>query len=131
MMKTVSVPWAMWYDQEAFDLTFPESWEVLVAEMRGGADIGDEGIRRAFADPIEASPLWELAKSRRRAAILIDDLSRSTPAYRVLPYILEELAAGGLDESKVRIVCAIAAHRPMTRQDFIKKIGLAADLVFS
>jgi len=126
-MKVVPVPWGMWYGEERFDLTFPESWEVTVPEMRGGPDIGDEGIRRALASPIGAPRLREVARGRRDAAILIDDLTRPTPACRILPYILEELAAGGLDESKVRIICAIAAHRPMTRQDFVKKIGL--DLV--
>ena len=126
-MKTVPVPWAMWYSNEKFDLTFPDSWEVTVANMKGGPDIGDEGIRRAFAEPIGALPLREVAKGRRDAAILIDDLTRPTPSYRVLPYILEELAAAGLGDDKVRIVCALAAHRSMTRQDFVKKIGL--DLV--
>lgn len=122
-MKTVSIPWAMWYADEEFTLTFPDSWELVVARMKGGPDIGDEGIRRAFAEPIGAPPLREVAKGRRDAAILIDDLTRPTPSYRVLPYILEELAAAGLDDIKVRIVCAIAAHRSMTRADFLKKIG--------
>ena len=126
-MKTVSIPWAMWYGQEKYSLAFPESWDVLVAEMRGGPDIGDEGIRKAFAEPVGAPTLREVAKGRRDAAILIDDLTRPTPSYRVLPYILEELAQGGIDESRVRIICAIAAHRSMTRPDFVKKIGL--DLV--
>ena len=126
-MKTVSVPWAMWYSDEPFDLTFPDSWDITRCDMKGGPDIRDEGIRRAFAEPIGKPPLREYAKGRRDAAILIDDLTRPTPAYRTLPYILEELAEAGLDDSKVRIVCAIAAHRSMTREDFIKKIGL--DLV--
>jgi nickel-dependent lactate racemase len=126
-MKTVSAPWGMWYNEDKFDFTFPESWQVNAARMKGGPDIGDGGIRRAFAEPIGAPPLHQVAKGRRDAAILIDDLTRPTPSYRVLPYILEELARAGLGDDKVRIVCAIAAHRSMTRGDFIKKIGL--DLV--
>ena len=126
-MKTVSVPWAMWYSNDKFDLTFPESWDVRVSKMKGGPDIGDEGIRRAFAEPIGAPRLRQVAEGRRDAAILIDDLTRPTPSYRILPYILEELAAAGLGDDRVRIVCAIAAHRSMTRSDFVKKIGL--DLV--
>jgi nickel-dependent lactate racemase len=126
-MKTVSVPWGMWYGDKKFDMTFPDAWDVTVPEMKGGPDIGDEGIRRAFAEPIGAPPLREVAQGRRDAAILIDDLTRPTPSYRVLPYILEELAEAGLGDDDVRIICAIAAHRSMTRQDFVKKIGL--DLV--
>ncbi len=126
-MKTVSVPWAIWYGEKEFDMSFPDTWDVTVAEMKGGPDIGDEGIRRAFAEPIGAPPLREIARGRRDAAILIDDLTRPTPSHRVLPYILEELAAAGLGDDDVRIVCAVAAHRPMVRPDFVKKIGL--DLV--
>ena len=125
-MQKVTVPWAMWYG-DTFDLTFPDSWEVQVAEMKGGPEIGDAGIRKAFAEPIGAPRLREVAKGRRDAAILIDDLTRPTPSYRILPYILEELAAAGLGDDKVRIICAVAAHRVMTRPDLIKKIGL--DLV--
>jgi nickel-dependent lactate racemase len=122
-MKKVSVPWSMWYENTKFELRFPEGWDVTVADMVGGPDLGDAGIRKALAEPIGAPPLREVAKGRRDAAILVDDLTRPTPAYRVLPYILEELAAAGLGDDKVRIICAIAAHRSMTRPDLVKKIG--------
>ncbi len=122
-MQTVSIPWAMWYGQTKFDLTLPDSWEVTVAEMRGGPDIGDAGIRRALAEPIGAPPLRELAKGRKSAAILVDDISRPTPAYRLLPYILEELALGGLDEERLCVIAATGTHRPFQRQDWLKKIG--------
>jgi nickel-dependent lactate racemase len=125
-MQTVTVPWSMWYG-DTFDMRLPDGWDVVVCEMRGGPEIGDAGIRQAFEQPIGAPCLRELARGRRNAAILVDDLTRPTPSYRILPYILEELAAAGIPEDKVRIVCAIAAHRPMTRQDMVKKLGL--DLV--
>jgi len=125
-MKTVLVPWAMWYGDK-FEMTFPDSWDITLAEMKGGPDIGDEGIRQALAEPIGTPPLREIARGRRDAAILIDDLTRPTPSYRTVPYILEELAAAGIGDDRVRIICAIAAHRPMTRQDLVKKLGL--DLV--
>jgi len=57
-MTTVSIPWAMWYGDEKYTLDFPGSWELIVARMKGGPDIGDQGIRRAFAEPIGAPPRW-------------------------------------------------------------------------
>jgi nickel-dependent lactate racemase len=116
----------MWYG-DRFEFTFPDAWEIRVARMRGGPEIGEAGIRHAFAHPIGSPPLREMARGRRDAAILIDDLTRPTPAYRTLPYILEELAAAGLGDDQVKIVCALACHRAMTRGDFLKKVGL--DLV--
>ena len=122
-MHTVSVPWAMWYGQTKFDLTLPDTWEVTVAEMVGGPDIGDAGIRRALAEPIGSPRLRDLARGRRDAVILVDDISRPTPAYRVLPYIIEELAEGGIGEDKVIVICAAGTHRPFGRQEWVKKIG--------
>ncbi|MDA0747825.1 MAG: lactate racemase domain-containing protein, partial [bacterium] len=123
-MQTVPVPWSAWYNTRTFEMTFPENWKVTVAHMKGGKDIGDEGIRNAFAQPIGAPPLREIAHGKRSAAILIDDLSRPTPSYRLLPYILDELAQAGIPQERVRIICALAAHRPLTRDDLIKKVGL-------
>ncbi|MFH1084360.1 MAG: hypothetical protein V1772_01170, partial [Chloroflexota bacterium] len=67
-MKTVSVPWGMWYGNETYDLTFPDGWDVTVSAMKGGPDIGVAGIRQALAEPIGAPRLRELAKGRRDAA---------------------------------------------------------------
>ncbi len=122
-MKTVSIPWRAYYDQSVLDLTFPDLWDVQVSNMKGGPDIGDAGIRKAFANTIGSPRLSELAKGKRSAAIIIDDLSRPTPASRLLPYILEELEAAGIGENQVRIIAAVAAHRPMVREDFIKKVS--------
>jgi nickel-dependent lactate racemase len=120
-MQTVSVPWSMWYENTHFEMTFPDTFQVTVSHMKGGPDIGDAGIRKALAEPIGAPRLRDMARGRRDAAIVIDDLTRPTPTYRTLPYILEELAAGGLGDDKVRIVCGVAAHRAVTRPDLIKK----------
>lgn len=122
-MTQVQIPWAAWYGKEPFTLSFPPSWEVEVCNMRGGKDIGDSGIRQGLAQSIGAPPLREFARGRASAAILVDDLSRPTPAFRLLPYVLEELEEAGIGEDRVKIICALAAHRPMTRDDFIKKVG--------
>lgn len=123
-MREIRVPWAAWYGEAPFKMEFPDHWEVAVHSMRGGPDIGDAGIRRALQEAIGAAPLREFARGRSSAAILVDDLSRPTPAFRLLPYILEELAAAGIAADAVKIICALAAHRPMTRDDLVKKVGL-------
>ena len=123
-MQTVHVPWAAWYGEGRHPLQFPDGWRVTSCSMRGGPDIGDGGIREALAAPLGTPPLRALARGRKTAAVLIDDLSRPTPSFRLLPYILEELAEAGIGPDGVRIIAALAAHRPMTREDFIRKVGL-------
>ena len=104
-----------------------QSWTYKTTLLGGLVDVGDAGIRAAFATPLGSPPLRELARGRDNAAILIDDLTRPTPAYRTLPYILDELNAAGIRDERVRIVCALACHRAMRREDYLKKLG--ADLV--
>ena len=123
-MREIFVPWAAWYGKAPFKMEFPDHWEVEVHHMRGGPDIGDAGIRQGLQEAIGAPPLREFARGRSSAAILVDDLSRPTPAFRLLPYVLEELAAAGIGADDVKIICALAAHRPMTRDDLVKKVGL-------
>lgn len=126
-MNEILAPWAAWYGKAPLKMQFPDSWEISVHPMKGGRDIGDAGIRQALQETIGAPRLSEFARGKSSAAILIDDLSRPTPSFRILPYIIEELAAAGIPADAVKIICALAAHRPMTRDDFIKKVGL--DLV--
>lgn len=126
-MTELNVPWAAWYGSEPLTMRFPTDWQVDQYRMHGGDDIGDAGIRKALADPIGAEPIRVAAAGCSSAAILVDDLSRPTPAFRLLPYVLEELAAAGVPEVGITIICALAAHRPMTRDDFVKKVG--ADIV--
>ncbi len=126
-MTELDVPWAAWYGTVPLTMRFPAGWQVDTFRMRGGDDIGDAGIRRALASPIGAPPLRQLAADASTAAILVDDLSRPTPAFRLLPYVLEELGAAGIADDGITIIGALAAHRPMTRDDFIKKVG--ADVV--
>ncbi len=129
-MPSVRVPWASWYAEGAthghLDLECPPGWDVSVHHMRGGPDIGDQGIREALEAPTGSPRLRDLARGRRTAAVLVDDLSRPTPASRLLPPVLEELEAAGIAADGVTVIAAVAAHRAMTRGDFVRKIGADA-----
>ncbi len=124
-MKTVELPWAAWYgDGAPHRIEFPDSWPIEICSMRGGTDIGDAGIRQRLSTPIGTPDLETLAQKATSAAILIDDLSRPTPSFRLLPYLLEQLHASGIEDDRITIIAAVAAHRPMTREDFIRKVGI-------
>jgi nickel-dependent lactate racemase len=63
-------------------------------EMPGVPDLRAE-VEGALAMPIHSPPLRDLARGRRTAAIVVDDVSRSVPNAELLPPIVEELRAGG------------------------------------
>ncbi len=122
-MQTIHIPWASWYGDTSFELSFPDTWRVEEAGPRSGEDIGEEGIWRAFREPIGSQRIRDLAQGRRSAVIVIDDLTRATPAGRLLPPVLEELAAGGIPQDRVVILVGLGAHRALTRRDLIRKLG--------
>lgn len=123
MQNGFKLRWGAWFGDRDLPLSFPAKWEVDMLPPQGGKDLGERGLRDALAQPIDSKPLRQLARRKRDAVIVVDDLTRPTPAYRLLPLIIEELVAGGIDEDKIRIIMGVAAHHPMLRDDIIKKLG--------
>ena len=121
--STARVRWGAWFDEGSRALDFPTTWDVRTYAPNGGPDIGTHGIRAAFEQPIGAPTIRQLAKGKRRACIVVDDLSRPTPAHRLLPPIIAELETAGIKPEDVLVLAGVANHRPMMRDDFIKKCG--------
>ena len=119
----ISIPWKAWYGDEQFELAFPSKWDAAVFPMQDADDIGDEKIKSALLSPIASRPLSAIAKGKKSAVIVVDDISRPTPAYRILPFIVDELEASGIRKKDIRIIMSLGAHRPMMRDDLIKKLG--------
>ena len=123
MAKTVCIPWKAWYGDGAFPLTFPDSWDVKIFSMESTPDIGELEIQEAFENPIGTKTIRELSRGKKNAVIAVDDISRPTPASRLLPNILKELAEGGITADRIRIIMSLGAHRPMFKDDLRRKLG--------
>ena len=117
------IRWGAWFGDKDVDLAFPEGWRVTPCPPRSGPDIGDAGIAAAFAVPIGTPRLRDLAVGRTRPCIVIDDLSRPTAGDRLVPVILEELAAAGIPAEDVLVLLGVANHRTLMRDDMLKKLG--------
>ncbi len=119
-MSRVSIPWGR---GETLSLDLPAAWKIAgVLEPAPAPPEPDPAaaVREALASPIGSPRLKDLAAGARRAVILIDDLSRPTPAHLLLPHVLQELA---LPLESVTLVTALGTHRPMTREEVATKAG--------
>jgi len=121
--QNVELLTAAWCGDRPLAITFPSSWDVTVVEQNQLPPLPEGKIREALARPIAAPPLSELASGRKRAAILLDDITRPTPTATILPSILDELARAGLRQSATTIVIASGAHGRPSRDDLVRKIG--------
>ena len=123
MDNTATVRSGAWYGDKELTLNFPTDWEVEVLGPKDAPELSDTQIEQAFAEPIDTALISELAKDKRSATIIVDDLSRPTPAARIIPYILRELTSAGVPKSEIRFVAGVGAHRPLTDEDIVKKVG--------
>ena len=123
--KTVKIPVMPYYGDEEMCLDFPATWDVHCCQMKGwnAPALTDRQMRKAFANPIGTKTIREMAKGKKEVVILFDDLSRGTPANVIVPFVLEELKAGGIKDDNIRFIAAIGAHGAMNSMELAKKLG--------
>src|SRR5690606_11593973 len=119
----VEVPYGAWFEETSLRLAFPPGWEVRRADPDDAPEIDDAAVEAALAAPVGAPPLLERARGRRRAVIAVDDLTRPTPAHRLLPPVLRILGEAGLPAEAITILLGTASHRPPTRDEQVRKLG--------
>ncbi len=121
----VSLPRLLWYENDSLDVEFPDEWEVEYCPMRGAERPALTGrqVEQAILNPIGTPRLRDLARGKKRAVILFDDMTRPTRIYELAPVVLRELAAGGMREEEIVFVCALGTHGALTQNEFRKKLG--------
>lgn len=78
---------------------------------------------RALDHPAESPPLESLASKGTRVLLLVDDITRQTPAGAVLPPVLDRLLGAGVDPAEIRILIAAGTHAHMTPSEIETKLG--------
>ena len=110
---------------EEIELGFPENWDVTECHMAGHDKpaLTDDEIRSAMQNPIGTPRLSKMAKGAKKVCILFDDIAKPTPVSRIVPFVLEELHAGGVDDEQIRFICAPGTHRPLLYTEIVSKLG--------
>lgn len=78
---------------------------------------GQAEVARALATPLGAPRLVQLARPGQRVAIVTSDVTRPLPTWEVLPPVLDELWAAGVDPADVTVVFALGSHRLQTPEE--------------
>ncbi len=94
-------------------------------EKSGVADPRVE-IERALNQPIGTERLREMAKANNKVAIVVDDSTRATPSYLMVPPLLDELNQAGIKDEDVTVIFGCGSHRPVNSEEKEKLIGKGA-----
>jgi hypothetical protein len=83
-------------------------------------------IARALDEPLDGPPLKERVRHGMRVLVAFDD--PTVPCYAplwatALPLIVDALAAGGIAETDISLLCANSLHRRFTHNELARTIG--------
>ena len=119
------LPQLLWYGNTTAEIELPDEWMVDYCPMRGAkrTPLKQAEIDAAVLNPIGAPRLKTLARGKKSAVIIFDDMTRPTRTYEIAPVILAELLAGGIREENITFVCALGTHGALTMNEFRKKLG--------
>jgi hypothetical protein len=122
---TLSFNISLWNNEREIELEIPHDWEVTECHMNGYKlpALSESDILEAFENPIGTPRIRDLAGGKKRVIILFDDLARPTQTSKILPFVIQELKDGGIRDDQISLVCAYGCHRPLTRDEMIKKLG--------
>ena len=108
-MKKFKVPWAAWRDPEYLELNFPDSWDVNICRMNGadGPELIDSEIKEAILNPVGTPKLSEIAEGKENVVIVVDDMTRTTPVSKIIPFVFEELEKANITKDQITILLAL------------------------
>ena len=94
-------------------------YEVVFPEELSGSEDETAEIERALDEPI--GPALQDFEGCKSASIMVSDITRPAPSYKMLPPLIERLQALGIEQ--VKIVFGLGTHRRMTPEEEKRLIG--------
>jgi len=91
-------------------------------EKPGVADAHAE-IKRALNEPLGTRKLGEIAELGKTAAIVVDDVTRTTPSHLMVSPLLDELVKAGMNAENITVVFACGSHRAVKNDEMKRLLG--------
>jgi nickel-dependent lactate racemase len=106
--------------------TLPEGWEVshfVETEEETPTPSIERMTLEALSKPKGTLPLQDLLSRAQRIAIIVDDLTRPTPAQEILNILLSRLMENGFSRENITLVIALGTHEAMKKEGLEAKLG--------
>ena len=124
-MKPETTTYQVPYSKSTIKFSLPARMRGTVVVSKQAEPLADvEGaIAESLAHPTGSPPLSELAHPSTRVCIVFTDVTRASPDHLLVPALLRELEAAGVDDRDVTLLCGIGMHRPSTLEEKVAKLG--------
>ena len=84
---------------------------------------GPEAVKYSLEHPIGSERLSKLVKPGQKIVIITSDISRPIPSFDVIPSVLDELYAAGVDKKDITVVFGLGSHRHQTEEEMKHLVG--------
>jgi len=117
-----------WFGDKLENFELPAGWHVTYYHSAGyqAPVLSQQQIAKAILNPVGSKPLREIAAGKTTAAIAVDDMARATPSFEVVPHLVSELNAAGIQDENILFVVAHGCHDHVNQMEMANKIGLDA-----
>jgi nickel-dependent lactate racemase len=124
-VKTISTPSRRWHENRERTLTFPDRWNVdnLTSPGFDKPGLSPAEIKEKIEQPLGGPQLEKMARDKRQAVIVFDDMTRPTPVRAVAPFVLQSLHRAGMKKDQIRFVWSLGAHGAYDMISARKKLG--------
>lgn len=83
----------------------------------------EDVVLHALDNPIGCGDFYSRISKNCRILIICDDNTRLTPAYKLLPPLLERIQLRGVPVKNISILIASGTHRAMATDELVDKLG--------
>ena len=108
------LPQLLWYENSFLEIDLPDDWQVEICPMQGAGrrPLTLSEMDQFLCQPVAGPGIREMAKGRKTAVIVFDDMTRPTRTFELAPLVIRELEAGGILPSDITFVCALGPMGP-------------------
>jgi len=106
--------------------SLPEGWRLLTFAARTDAPALTDiraAVRRSLDRPFGGPRLAERVSPSDRVAILVEDLTRTSPKRILLETVLADLVGAGLTPERISVIIALGTHRPLSGAELEAAFG--------
>jgi nickel-dependent lactate racemase len=113
------------YGKKEIEIKIPEKnyLATLMPQYKPGVKDEEEEIRKALENPVGTKRLKEIARGKKDAVIVVNDITRPTASYKFLPSLLQEFKKAGIKNDQILFLVATGTHRDNTQEELEGMLG--------
>lgn len=113
------------YGRTGLEVELPDERVIGPLEISPAPPLADPvaAVEETIARPTGCAPLEQLARGRRNACVLVNDITRPVPNETILRPVLRSLERAGIARDQITLLIATGLHRPNLGDELVEMLG--------